>query len=535
MTALLLTLPVVLPVLAAGVTLLGLPGRVVRVMSTLVLAGVLADAVALLVLADTRGPQAVHVGGWPAPLGITLVADRLSALLLMVSLLVTLAVLLFAIGQGTAEERRSTAEVFHPAYLLLVTGVSLAFLTGDLFNLFVAFEVLLAASYVLITLDADGNRTRAGMTYTIISLTSSLLFLTLVGLVYAATGTVTLAQLGPRLAELPDGLRGALALLLLAVLGIKAALVPLHFWLPDSYPTAPAPITAVFAALLTKVAVYALLRTQTLLFPRSSVWTLLACVAIATMIVGILGALAQDDVNRLLSFALVSHIGFMLFGLALFDTIGLTGTVLYMVHHIVVQAALFLAAALVVRHTETTGLERMSQRPPPTPVVAVLFALPALSLAGIPPFSGFVAKLTLLRAGVGQGGTAAYALAAAALLTSLLTIYAMTRVWTRAFMRQKPYPDRRDAGRPDPHRREGDRRTPAPRDEPTASDTVRSPEPHGGRHGAGLMTAATAVMVVTGVAVAVWAGPLAHVGEQAAHELLDPRAYRSAVMTGEDR
>ncbi|MFF0109564.1 Na+/H+ antiporter subunit D [Streptomyces hirsutus] len=519
MTALLLALPVVLPILCAGVTLLGLPGRVIRALSTLVLAAVLADAAALLVLTATRGPQSVHIGGWPAPLGITLVADRLSALLLTVSVLVTLAVLLFAIGQGTAEKRRSSVEVFHPAYLLLVTGVSLAFLTGDLFNLFVAFEILLAASYVLITLDADGNRTRAGMTYTIISLTSSLLFLTFVGLVYAAAGTVTLAQLGPRLAELPDGLRGALALLLLAVLGIKAAIVPLHFWLPDSYPTAPAPITAVFAALLTKVAVYALLRTQTLLFPRSSVWTLLACVAIATMIVGILGALAQDDINRLLSFTLVSHIGFMLFGLALFDTTGLTGTVLYIVHHIVVQAALFLAAALTVRHTGTTGLDRMAQHPPPRPLVAVLFAVPALSLAGIPPFSGFVAKLTLLRAGAWQGGTAAYALAAAALLTSLLTLYAMSRVWTRAFMRQEPHPDHPDV---------------PPRGKP-APDTARHPERRADRYGARLMTTATGVMVMTSVAVAVFAGPLARVGERAAHELLDPRAYRSVVMTGEDR
>ncbi|MCX2923675.1 Na+/H+ antiporter subunit D [Streptomyces sp. NEAU-W12] len=519
MTALLLALPVVLPALGAATALLGLPVRVTRPMSTLVLACVLADAVALLVLADTRGPQAVHVGGWPAPLGITLVADRLSALLLAVSLLVTLAVLLFAIGQGTAEKRRSSAEVFHPAYLMLVTGVSLAFLTGDLFNLFVAFEVLLAASYVLITLDADGNRTRAGMTYMITSLTSSLLFLTLVALVYAAAGTVTLAQLGPRLAELPDGLRGALALLLLAVLGIKAAIVPLHFWLPDSYPTAPAPITAVFAALLTKVAIYALLRTQTLLFPRSSVWTLLACVAIAAMIVGILGALAQDDINRLLSFTLVSHIGFMLFGLALFDTLGLTGTVLYIVHHIVVQAALFLAAALAVRHAGTTGMKRMAQGPPPGPLVAALFALPALSLAGIPPFSGFVAKLTLLRAGAWQGGTAAYALAATALLTSLLTLYAMTRVWTRTFMRQDPHPVRGDTPPPD---------RPAP-------GTALRPERRAVRRGTGLMTAATVVMVVTSVAVAVCAGPLARVGERAAHDLLDPREYRSAVMTEGDR
>ncbi len=436
-------------------------------------------------------------------------ADRLSALLLTVSALVALAVLLFAIGQGTAEERRRTAAVFHPAYLLLVTGVSLAYLTGDLFNLFVAFEVMLAASYVLITLDADENRTRAGMTYTIVSLTSSLLFLSLVALVYAATGTVTLAQLGPRLAELPDGLRSALALLLLAVLGIKAAIVPLHFWLPDSYPTAPAPITAVFAALLTKVGVYALLRTQTLLFPRTGVWTVLACAAIITMFVGILGAIAQDDLNRLLSFTLVSHIGFMLFGLALFDTRGLTGTILYVVHHIVVQAALFLVAGLTVRRAGTASLHRLAKRPPPGPLLVVLFAVPALSLSGIPPFSGFVAKLALLQAGVAQGGPAAYALAAAALLTSLLTLYAMTRVGTSAFM-----------GRPsDP----GKARLRTPPE-------VRRGRPRGTR----LMLAAAAGMTATGVAVAVCAGPLARLGEQAADDLLHPRAYRSAVLGEEN-
>lgn len=509
MTAALPALPVLLPALAAGLCLLRLPHGVVRLLSTGVLAAVLVCETALLVLADTRGPQALHVGGWPAPLGVTLVADRLSSLLLIVATLVELAVLVFAIGQGTAEERTRSAAVFHPAYLLLVTGVSLAFLSGDLFNLFVAFEVMLAASYVLITLDADDDRTSAGMTYTIVSLTSSLLFLTLIGLIYAATGTVTLAQLGPRLAELPDGLRGAFALLLLAVLGIKTAIVPMHFWLPDSYPTAPAPITAVFAALLTKAGVYVLLRTQTLLFPRHDVWTLLACAAIVTMLVGILGAIAQDDLNRLLSFTLVSHIGFMLFGLALFDTRGLTGSILYVVHHIVVQASLFLAAGLAVRRTGTAALHRMKRRPAPGLLIVVLFAVPAMSLSGIPPFSGFIAKLALLQAGVAQGGPAGYTLAAAATLTSLLTLYAMTRVWTTAF-----------AGRPQ------DRGGAPPPEEPRAP-TAR---PGGPR----LMLAAAAGMTAAGLMIAVCAGPLAGLGERAAEDLLHPQSYRSAVLGEEN-
>ncbi len=519
MTGALPALPVLLPVLGAGLSLLPLPHAVVRALGMGILTLVLVCESALLVLADTRGPQVLHVGGWPAPLGVTLVADRLSSLLLTVSTLVALAVLVFAIGQGAAEDRPRSAVVFHPAYLLLVTGISLAFLSGDLFNLFVAFEVMLAASYVLITLNADENRTRAGMTYIIVSLTSSLLFLSLIALVYAATGTVTLAQLGPRLAELPDGLRGTFALLLLTVLGIKTAIIPMHFWLPDSYPTAPAPITAVFAALLTKVGVYVLLRTQTLLFPRGDVWILLACAAIITMIVGILGAIAQDDLNRLLSFTLVSHIGFMLFGLALFDTQGLTGSILYVVHHIVVQAALFLAAGLVVGRTRTAALHRMKRRPRPGTLVVVLFAVPAMSLSGIPPFSGFVAKLALLRAGVAHGGPEAYALAAAALLTSLLTLYAMIRVWTAALTARSadhgqappPKPDGRVAG-------------------PGVPDT-RTARPGAAR----MMNAAAVGMTVAGLAIAVCAGPLARLGERAAEDLLHPQEYRSAVLGKGDR
>jgi multicomponent Na+:H+ antiporter subunit D len=505
----LLTAPVLLPVLAGGVLLLGVPKALVRLISVAVLTCVLAVSVALFAVVDEQGPMAVHIGGWPPPLGIALVADRLSALLLTVSVLVALAVLLFAVGQGTAEDRPGTAAVLHPAYLLLVGGVALAYLTGDLFNLFVAFEVMLAASYVLITLDSDEPRTRAGMTYTIVSLTSSLLLITVVALVYAATGTVTLAQLPERLAALPGGLQSALGLLMLVVFGIKAAVVPLHFWLPDSYPTAPAPITAVFAALLTKVAVYAVLRTQTMLFPRTGVWLLLAVVSIAALVVGILGAVAQDDLNRLLSFTLVSHIGFMLLGLALFDVAGLTGTILYVVHHIVVQATLFLVAGLVLRGTGTTALHRMEGRAATGAGIAVLFALPALSLAGIPPLSGFVAKLALLQA-TARAGAAGYVLAGAALLTSLLTLYAMARVWNAAFSgtRSAPAP-------------------PAPGGDPAATRTMR--------RGTALMLAATAGMALTGVAIAACAGPLSRVGERAAEDLLDPREYRAAVLGEEGR
>ncbi|MCX2968253.1 MULTISPECIES: Na+/H+ antiporter subunit D [Streptomyces] len=502
MTLALVSLPVLLPVLAAGLSLTAAPHSTrQRLLTGAVLSLVLADAVALLVLVERDGPVVVRAGDWAPPIGIVLVADLLSALLLALAVLVALAVLLFAVGQGTADRSGSLAIPYHPAYLLLVAGIALAFLSGDLFNLFVAFEMLLAASYVLITLNAGEPRVRAGMTYVMTSLTSSLMFLTAIGLVYAATGTVNLADLADRVPQLDPGLRTALSLLLLVVFGIKAAVVPLHFWLPDSYPTAPAPITAVFAALLTKVGIYAMVRTQTLLFPRDDTWWVGACLAVATMLVGILGALAQDDVNRLLSFTLVSHVGFMVFGLALFDVAGLTGTILYIVHHITVQATLFLVAGLVVDAAGTPELSRMERgerRRPVHPATGVFFLLGALSLAGIPPFSGFIAKFALLRAAVGQGGTAAYLLAAAALVTSLLTLYAMVRVWRGAF---------------------------APANRPPAR--LRH------RRGSLLTVTATLAMAATGVLLAVAAGPLADLSERAATGLIRTDAYRDAVWGGE--
>ncbi|WP_052849928.1 Na+/H+ antiporter subunit D [Streptomyces avicenniae] len=502
MTTWLVVLPVLLPLLAGGVSLtLARRASAQRVLTAAVLTVVLADAVTLLLHVDRDGTAVVAAGGWRPPLGIALVADLTAALLLTVAVLVALAVLVFAVGQGTAGDSSETAVPFHPAYLLLVGGIGLAFLSGDLFNLFVAFEVMLASSYVLITLNAGEARVQAGMTYVMTSLTSSLLFLTAIALVYGATGTVSFAELADRTADLPGGVRTALASFLLVVFGIKAAVVPLHFWLPDSYPTAPAPITAVFAALLTKVGVYAMVRTQTLLFPRDDVWWLLVWAAVATMLVGILGAIAQDNVNRLLSFTLVSHIGFMLFGLALSDAAGLGGTLLYIVHHIVVQASLFLVTGLVVARTGTSALHRMEGEEGEgggSPVVAVLFMLPALSLAGLPPFSGFIAKFALLRAAAADGGAAAWLLSGAALVTSLLTLYAMVRVW-----RAVSAPAARDA------------------------------EPVG--HGARTLTVgAAAGMVAAGLAIAVLAGPLARVAERAAADLNRPETYRHAVTASEE-
>ena len=448
----LVPLPVVLPLFGAALTLLmAKRPREQRAVSVTILIATLAVSLGLLAQTVAHGPQVVQVGGWDAPLGIVLVADKLAALMLVVSAAVTLCVLIYSIGQGMADGNEETPlSIYHPTYLVLTAGVTNAFLSGDLFNLYVGFEILLVASYVLLTLGSTENRIRAGTTYVVVSLLSSAIFLTALGLVYAATGTLNMAHLAHRLDTLPDSLRWVLHGMLLLAFGIKAAVFPLSAWLPDSYPTAPAPVTAVFAGLLTKVGVYAIIRTETLLFPGGRVGDTLMVFALATMIVGILGAVAQSDIKRLLSFTLVSHIGYMLFGVGLGTTSGLSGAIFYVVHHIVIQTTLFLAVGLVERRGGSTALDRLGGLAKLAPLLAILFFIPALNLAGIPPFSGFLGKLGLFQAGFEAGTALAYVLIAGGAVTSLLTLYAVARVWSLAFWRN-PHPDMpAPEGKPDP-------------------------------------------------------------------------------------
>jgi multicomponent Na+:H+ antiporter subunit D len=504
-TSALPALPVLLPILGAALAVVvGTSVTAQRVVALTTLAGVATVAAVLLVSADRSGPVVAAMGGWAPPVGIALVADRLSALLLLVSTVVALAVLGYAISQRIADfGRRMASTTFYPTYLVLSAGVSLAYLSGDLFTLFVSFEIMLTASYVLITRRTTVRTIRAGMTYVTVSLLSSLLFLTAIALVYAATATVNLADLSERLDTLSPGLRTVLALMLLVVFGLKAAVVPLHFWLPDSYPNAPAPVTALFAGLLTKVSFYAMVRTQTLLFPHERPWTLMLWLAVATMLVGALGALAQNDINRLLSFLLVSHIGFMLFGLAVFDVRGLSGATLYAAHHITVLATLFLVSGLITRRTGTVALDRMGGLAKTSPALAVLFAIPALTLAGLPPTAGFVAKLQLLQAGA-AAGVGPTTVAAVVILASLLTLYALTKVWVRAFW-GTPRPALADA---DP-------------DDELEVGTARTPWP---------MYATTAGLVVVSLSIAVFAGPLSAVTGRAGVDLVERDTYRVAVL-----
>ncbi|KUI07031.1 cation:proton antiporter [Mycolicibacterium acapulense] len=522
----LIPLPVLLPTLGAATTLIaGRRPRLQRLLTLVVLSVVVAVCGALLYLADRDGTLVLHVGGWGqsvpgmGPLGITLVVDRLSALMLVVSAIVLLAVVFYAIGQGVRDgDERQPVSIFMPTYLVLSAGVCMAFLAGDLFNLFVGFEVLLAASFVLLTVGASKDRVRAGISYVMVSMVGSLIFLFGLALVYGATGTLNLAELSVRLDDVSGGVRSAMFAVLLVAFGIKAAVFPLSAWLPDSYPTAPAPVTAVFAGLLTKVGVYSIIRAHSLLFPDGGLDPVLLVAALLTMLIGILGAIAQSDIKRLLSFTLVSHIGYMVFGIALSNQLGMSGAIYYVAHHILVQTTLFLVVGLIERQAGASTMDRLGGLAAASPLLAFVFVIPALNLGGIPPFSGFIGKVALLEAGAQDGSVLAWTLVAGGVVTSLLTLYVVVRVWTKAFWRSR-------ADAPEGHLSAA--LPSALLDEP--EDIQFVDRDHVGRMPAG-MVGPTGALIAAGLALTVLAGPIFAYSERASNEVLDRSEYITAVV-----
>ena len=530
----LLPLCVILPMIGAALALIfGKRPKIQRVISVSVLIAQLTSELILLFHVDSHGTVVVQVGGWAAPVGITLVADRLAAMMLVVSTTVTLAVLIYAIsaGQADGDETDTPVSIFHPAFLILATGVSNAFLAGDLFNLFVSFEILLTASYVLITSGGTKERLRDGAPYIVVSLLSSIIFLSAIAIIYTATGTVNLADLAVKLDGLPVGTLLVLQSMLLVAFGVKAAIWPMSGWLPDSYPTAPAPVTAVFAGLLTKVGVYAIIRVQTLLFPGGQFDNLLMVVALVTMVIGILGALAQAGIKRMLSFTLVSHIGYMLFGVAVHNEIGMAASVYYVCHHILVQTALFLAAGLIERVAGTTTLSRLAGLAAASPILAALFFLPAMNLAGVPPFSGFLGKIGLFEAGVEQGSGLAMAVVVGGAVTSLLTLYTILRVWGRAFWR--PDPEVLEGGAPN----ERFERPAVSTDDAkverkawAAAQTRKRTLREAARALPSGMVGATTAIVAVGLLLTIAGGPIYGLAERAAEDLMNRQTYIDAVL-----
>lgn len=489
-------LPVLVPLLTAVGTLLlrrsrG-PARTLSLSGALALLG---SGVNLLSAVLRDGILVYQVGSWPFPFGITLVADLFSALMIVGAGLVAVCVLVYSLADvGAADEEHG----FHPLVHTLLLGTCGVFLTGDLFNLYVWFEVTLLSSFVLLVLGNSRAQLRSGVIYVTLNLLASALFLGAIGLLYGLTGTLNLADVARVLGSGgSSGVPLGIAALLFVAFGIKAAVFPLFFWLPAAYSTPSPTVSALFAGLLTKVGVYGLLRLGSLLFMDALLqyrpWVL--WIAGITMVTGVLGALSQDGFRRVLAFHSVSQVGYMVIGLGLLTPLAVAGAIFFMLHHLIVKANLFLVSGAVNRLGGSYELGRLGGLARGHPVLAALFGVSALALAGVPPFSGFFAKFSLVLAGVETGH---FWIAGAALAAGLLTMMSMIKLWGQAFW--KPEPD--------------------------GAAVVRG----AGRAG-GAWTSSLAMGVLALVAVALGAGaqPAFEVATRAAEQLLDPSSYLAAV------
>ncbi|MGK7393470.1 MAG: Na+/H+ antiporter subunit D [Candidatus Cyclobacteriaceae bacterium M3_2C_046] len=381
------------------------------------------------------GIRVVQIGNWPAPFGITLVADMLGALMILITAIISFAILWYSL-QDIDAERKSSG--YFPVFFLMLFGVSGAFLTGDVFNLYVWFEVMLVGSFVLMALGNNKAQLEGAVKYVVLNFIGSGFFLLGIGVLYKLTGTLNMADLAVIINDHPDhSLLNIAALFFFMAFGIKAAVFPLFFWLPASYHTPPISISGLMAGLLTKVGVYAYIRFFTLIFVHDIHFThtLLLIVSGLTMIVGVLGAIAQNDFRKVLSFHIISQIGYMIMGLALFTPLAIAGSIFYVIHHILVKTNLFLISGIVKVTNGHFLLKKLGGVYDKFPLIAFLFVIAAFSLAGIPPLSGFWGKFILAKAGL---QTQQYLIVFISLLVGLLTLFSMSKIWQEVFWTKNP-------------------------------------------------------------------------------------------------
>lgn len=393
----------------------------------------------LLATVLDQGIQVAQMGTWAAPFGISLVADPLSSLMILIAAIMGFCCALYGLGDIDPVRERGG---FHPVFQVLMVGICGAFITGDLFNMYVWFEVMLISSFVLLSLGGAKAQIDGAVKYVAINLVATACLLLAVALLYGVTGTLNMADLSQRLPHVANqGLVSTIAVLFIIAFGMKAALFPFFFWLPAAYHTPAVTVQAIFAGLLTKVGVYALLRVFTLVFVGDAAWThsILLWMAAITMIVGGLGALAVRDLTRAWSWQVVAHIGSMVMGLAIATPLALAATAFYMVHDIVVKTNLFLGAGIVRRMGGggDTGFSRLGGLFKAAPFLCILLFVPLASLAGFPPLSGFWGKLMLVKAGLETGH---YAMVAALLVTGVLTIAVVGRIWAEMVWKAPPQP-----------------------------------------------------------------------------------------------
>lgn len=371
-----------------------------------------------------------YAGGWDAPFGITLVIDLLSAIMLLLTAVVGVSTTIYAAG---TIDLKKTHENFYIFFHGMIMGVNGAFITGDIFNLYVWFEVLLMASFAMLVLGNSRQQLEGGLTYLIANLFSSILFLSAIGLLYNHTGTLNLADLSIKLNhEGPDMIKKTSMGLFFLAFAIKAALFPFFFWLPSSYPTPPPAIMAIFAGLLTKVGIYAMLRLYTLFFfTGQAFWnTLLMSIAGITMVIGAVAATTQNDIRKVLSFSIISQMGYLIRGLAFFSPLAHAATIYFMAHNILVKTNLFFIAGIIGETEGSYDLKKIGGWLNRYPLIATLFFISATALSGIPPLSGFTGKYLMARSGFMDGN---YIPAMLIIGVSFITLIYLMRIWNNIF------------------------------------------------------------------------------------------------------
>lgn len=430
-----IALPILLPLLAVVLLLLNKSQAYQKIMG--IVGSIINFGVALAVfsLVQRSGIQVLQAGNWEAPYGITLAVDKLSALMLLISGFVGVATAFYA---ATSLSPTLITGRFYLFFHSLMMGVNGAFVTGDVFNLYVWFEVMLMSSFVLITLGSKSIQLKGGIKYLSMNLLASLFFLAGIGLLYGKTGTLNMAHLAEILRNDPHPLlMNTSAMLFFVGFSIKAAVFPFFFWLPSSYYTPPVAITAFFAALLTKVGVYAMIRFFTLFFVQDPMFwhNLLLAIAGLTMLIGGMAAASQYEIRQILSFHIISQIGYMIFGLGVFTPLAIAGAVYFMIHNMLAKTNTFMIAGLIQRIRGTYQLKSMGGLYKSYPLLGVLFIIPAFALAGVPPLPGFFGKLFLIMAGFDAGQ---FVISGVAIVTGILTLFSMIKIWNEAFFKQIP-------------------------------------------------------------------------------------------------
>jgi len=431
-----LVLPILLPLLFM-ILLVFTRNKIAFQQSFSILASIVLTFLSFLVLADVQknGIMVMQMGAWPAPYGITLVADIFSAIMMLTTSFVAVVIMIYS--PGFIDKERQTAG-YYPLVFGLLMGVNGAFITGDIFNLYVWYEVMLTSSFVLIALGGSAEQLRGSIKYVTINFVASIFFVAAIGILYGQAGTLNMADLSDKMRGWEDEtyINSAIMLFFIAF-SIKSALVPFFFWLPASYHTPPIPITALFAGTLTKVGVYTMFRFYSLFVVfDQKFWTIfILTLAGLTMLIGVLMVVSQFDIRKILSFHIISQVGYMIMGLGIFTVAGIAGAIYFTVHNMLSKTNTFLAGGLVYQRSGSYDLKYLGGLYKASPLLALLFFIPALSLAGIPPLPGFFGKFFLIKGGF---EAQQYLITAVAIVTGLFTLFSMVKIWNEAYWKKEP-------------------------------------------------------------------------------------------------